>query len=1308
MPDTPALLHEFFLRATERAPDALAIDVPPGPGHPTRQQRTYAQLRDDARRVAAQLQPFAAADAIVAILLERDTCWLYAAQLGAGLAGCAYVGLEASFPDDHLRYVLGDAEARVVVTDAKGAQRLANLLPDLVRICVEHLPADPATPLPPPPWLGPDSLAYVIYTSGTTGRPKGVMIEHGSIVALVAADLAEFGLGPGDRIAQGSSPAYDSSVEEVWLALAAGATVVPLDHETVRLGPDLVPWLQRERITVLCPPPTLLRTTGCDDPAVALPELRLVYAGGEALPQDLADRWARGRRFVNGYGPTECTVTVVRGEVREGEPVAIGWPVSGSTAHVLDAELGDVAAGEAGELCIGGRSLARGYLRQPELTTGKFVVHPRHGRLYRTGDRARRGAGGALFYEGRLDAQVKLRGHRIELEEVESRLAALPGVREVACAVQGADLLVAYVVPEVADAMLDGAALASALRQQVPAHMVPGHFERIAVLPTTVGGKLDRKALPTVVREGGPALGATPGDELEAQVMAAFAAALRLERVGCDLDFFDLGGDSVRAAGVVSTLRKVPATAGLTVRDLYEQRTVQRLAMALRSHRAAAVRPVRMPLRRWPRLVSVLQAAWLLLELVVGTGVGYLACFEALPWLFAQHWLDPLMLAATLPFLWFGCRLLWVPCAVSVAVLGKWLLVGRYRAGRAPVYGLWYLRHWCVLRLVRFVPWELLQGTELQLVALRALGARIGQRVHLHRGVDLRGGGWDLLDLGDDVSVGQDAVLGLCELADGEVVFGPVRVGSGGTLEVRAGMRGHSELGAGACLTALSSLPAGSVVPAGERWDGVPARATGRVGEPPLPTVGGAMLGPVVHTLVVLAARGAAGAFAALPVLLIGWCTLAGCAGGVAATASFWLDPLDNLHGALFLLLALLLAVPTTVLVGGVWLRCSPRVPGGILRLHSFWHAVAIARTQTLDAASVWLSGTVFWPWWLRLAGARIGRRAEISTITDVLPEHLTIGDDCFLADGIYLGGARIDRGTVTVAPVQLGSRTFLGNHVVVPAGTTLPDDILLGVCTVADAQQVATGTAWFGQPPFALPRREVIEVDRRLTFEPGFVRRANRWFWELLRAALPVVPAVLVLWWWQLVVASEARGPWLWFGVVPAATALVGAAAALLVLTMKWLLLGRVAPGQHALWSCWCSRWDFLYVAWGFLARPVLEPFGGTLWLAFYLRGMGMRIGRGVVLGPGFAHVVDPDMLHFEDGATVDTMFQAHSFEDRVLKIAPVHVRAGASLGHATVVLYGSEIGAGTDVAPHSVVMKNERLPPRHSFAGVPVRPVG
>jgi acyl-coenzyme A synthetase/AMP-(fatty) acid ligase len=219
--------------------------------------------------------------------------------------------------------------------------------------------------------------------------------------------------------------------------------------------------------TVLCPPPTLLRATGCKDPLAALPELRLLYVGGEALPQELADLWATGRRMVNGYGPTECTVTVTRAEVRPGQPVTIGDAVPGSRAHVLDEDLNDVAFGEWGELCISGASLARGYLGREELTNEKFVEHALHGRIYRTGDRVRRSADGALVYDGRLDAQVKLRGHRVELGEIESRIAAMDGVRAAACTVQAGETLVAFVVSAANGAQPDFDRIRAQLRRDV-------------------------------------------------------------------------------------------------------------------------------------------------------------------------------------------------------------------------------------------------------------------------------------------------------------------------------------------------------------------------------------------------------------------------------------------------------------------------------------------------------------------------------------------------------------------------------------------------------------------------------------------------------------------------------------------------------------------------------------------------------------------------------------------------------------------------------------------------------------------------
>ena len=333
------LLHDFFERIARRWPDRVAVDVPPGNDRPARTLVTYAELDNESSALALRLRPFIHGECVVGILLPRTSAHLCTAQLAVLKAGAAYTCLDPSFPDERIREILADAGAVVLLTDRVGQARAQGCGLDslpLMDVSVALPAPSGANPTAgedgPDVWLTSASLAYVIYTSGTTGRPKGVMIEHRSIANLVASDLETFRLSPDDRVAQGSSAAYDSSVEETWLAFAAGATLVVMDEDTARLGPDLIPWLHNERITVFCPPPTLLRATGCDDPRRALPDLKLLYVGGEALPRDVADRWSLGRELVNGYGPTECTVTCLRDRVEAGLAITIGRPVSGVAA----------------------------------------------------------------------------------------------------------------------------------------------------------------------------------------------------------------------------------------------------------------------------------------------------------------------------------------------------------------------------------------------------------------------------------------------------------------------------------------------------------------------------------------------------------------------------------------------------------------------------------------------------------------------------------------------------------------------------------------------------------------------------------------------------------------------------------------------------------------------------------------------------------------------------------------------------------------------------------------------------------------
>ena len=276
-------LNAFFESACRRWPDAVALDIPPGQGRAARQTVTYRALHQRAGCLAAAIHPHVVGDdPIVAILLPRASIDAYAGPLGVLMSGAAFTAIDPSFPDERVRTILDDCRAVALVTDRAGGARARRLGVDTPQIAVPDASE----------WSGrvegggscreaeASSLAYVIYTSGTTGRPKAVMVEHRAIANLIASDVEAFGLGPGDRVGQGSSHAYDSSIEEIWLAWSAGATVVVLDDEVVRSGPDLGPWLEAERVTVLCPPPTLLRTL---EPGAGtrLRAVRLLYVGGE-------------------------------------------------------------------------------------------------------------------------------------------------------------------------------------------------------------------------------------------------------------------------------------------------------------------------------------------------------------------------------------------------------------------------------------------------------------------------------------------------------------------------------------------------------------------------------------------------------------------------------------------------------------------------------------------------------------------------------------------------------------------------------------------------------------------------------------------------------------------------------------------------------------------------------------------------------------------------------------------------------------------------------------------------------------------
>ncbi|HEX8696632.1 MAG TPA: amino acid adenylation domain-containing protein [Longimicrobium sp.] len=549
--DAPrAPFHRLFEEAAARRPEAPAIRFE-GKTIP------FAELNARANRLARRLRALGVgAETVAAVSLERSP-ELVVALLAVNKAGGAFLPVDPRYPAERRRWMLEDSGARVVLTHS-------SLLPDLpstgamviaLDAVAEELERESDANLPVE--VDPGSAAYVIFTSGSTGRPKGVVVPHLGIGNLAEAQREAFGIGPGSRVLQFASFSFDAAVAEAAHALLNGACLVMGTADALLPGPGLLGLLCAEAVTVATLPPSVLAAL----PDAELPALATVVAAGEAVGGEAARRWGAGRRFVNAYGPTETTVCATLAVDPAPDPrPAIGGPMPGATAHVLDAAMHPVPPGAPGELYVGGVGVARGYLGRPGLTAERFVPDPFSSepgaRLYRTGDRVRWREDGQLDFLGRVDEQVKVRGFRVEPGEIEAALREHPAVRDAVAAaredVAGDPRLVGYVVPA------DGAApaaeeLRAHLAARLPEPMVPGAFVVLDALPLTPSGKVDRRALPAPGRSG-PKAGRPPSTPTEEALAELWGELLGVERVGADDSFFLLGGHSLLAMRLVAAV----------------------------------------------------------------------------------------------------------------------------------------------------------------------------------------------------------------------------------------------------------------------------------------------------------------------------------------------------------------------------------------------------------------------------------------------------------------------------------------------------------------------------------------------------------------------------------------------------------------------------------------------------------------------------------------------------------------------------------------------------------------------------------
>jgi amino acid adenylation domain-containing protein len=604
LPGEP-FVHTLVRAQAKRAPDALAVSAPDG-------HLTYGELAARSNRLAHVLSIAGVGPDVPVGIFAGRSLEAVVGLLGILTAGGAYLPLDPLYPAARLAMMLADAGAPVVVAQ----EHLAAALPEhrarvvpLGAAAAGAVGQGQAGDLAVP--LLPEHVAYTLFTSGSTGRPKGVQVLHRGLAnVLLAMAAGPVALG-GRTVLSVTTLSFDIAGVEIFLPLSTGGRVVLADRETVLDGLLLAAAAEREQATLLQATPTtwrMLVESGWQGKA----DLAAI-TGGEALTDDLGERLrARVAVLWNGYGPTETAIYSIQHRVAAGRGgVSIGRPVANGSIHLLDRGLATVPIGVAGEICIGGSGIARGYAGRPDLTAERFIPDPVSGepgaRLYRTGDLASRRPDGRIDYLGRIDHQVKLRGFRIELPEIEAALESHPAVEQAVVVLDrtlgepaGDPRLVAFLAAPGPDAPAAGE-LRALLRGRLPDYMIPSLFVRLDALPLTPNGKVDRRALPLPVAapegEREPAA-AVPQSPVEEVLAGIFARVLERERIDVTDDFFDLGGHSLLATRVISRVN-ADLSVDLPVRSLFEAPTVAGLARAVAVARRGR-RPLP-PLERLPR-----------------------------------------------------------------------------------------------------------------------------------------------------------------------------------------------------------------------------------------------------------------------------------------------------------------------------------------------------------------------------------------------------------------------------------------------------------------------------------------------------------------------------------------------------------------------------------------------------------------------------------------------------------------------------------------------------------------------------------
>ncbi|TMJ01455.1 MAG: amino acid adenylation domain-containing protein [Alphaproteobacteria bacterium] len=1271
---------------------------------------SYRELDCRANQVARYLieQGIQAGDR-VGLLFEKSA-ETYIAMLAVMKVNAAYVPLDAAFPIERMRFILGDAEITAIVSMSAFSERLAALgakkvFLDSAKRAIDAKSASRLTGVP----RTFDPICYIIYTSGTTGNPKGVAIAHASICNFVRVAAELYGYAPGDRVYQGMTIAFDFSVEEIWVPLMAGATLVPARPGVSLIGDELADFLRDRAVTVLACCPTLLATIEQD-----LPKLRILLVGGEACPQNLVARWYRpGRRILNSYGPTEATVTATLTELKPDKPVTIGIPLSTYSIVILDPnEDKTVENGELGEIGIAGVGVALGYINRDELTMKKFIrdfLHIRNnpsGRIYRTGDLGRIDENGEIEYRGRIDTQVKIRGYRIELNEIEAVLLDLPQIAQAAVATfepeEGVVELVAYYALK-QGAELPRDEISHALRSKLPAYMVPAFLEELPSIPMTLSNKADHKRLPKpqLARFSSASTGYVPARTDNERILhAALCDVLRVDRVSTEHHFFDeLGANSLMMARVCAAIRKNPQMSNVSMRDIYTNPTIARLAHHLDSSIEGFVatkeEPFHVPSNLAYYTCGALQAAFYAAYALFGLWVldtGY-------DWTIAAS--GALELYARAVLFAAGSFV----ALTGISVVAKWLLIGRFKTGSIPIWSLAYFRFWVVKTMMRTSPVTVFTGTPIYNFYLRLMGAKIGRGVVItsrHGPVCV-----DLLAIGDNTILRKDTILLGYRAQSNFIHMAPVEIGANvfvgeaSIIDIDTAMGDDTQLGH------ASSLQSGQRVPEGKRYHGSPAVETISDYCPIESKEIGAFRSAFYSSLELAALF-----LVAVPAPILGyrfWEQYAAVTGGSAGVSTLSLLGLSavGFFGALVVALAAVYAIPRLCM-----LFLKPGVTYPAFGFHYLMQSI-ILRVSNSQFFCVLFGDSSVITSYMRYVGWNLNRVEQTGSNMGTNQRHdnpflCSIGSGTMVSDGLSMMNTHMSATSFQLAESRIGDNNYLGNDIFYPPGGKTGANVLLGTKTMIPIDGlVRENVGLLGSPAFEIPRMVDRDRDMNAAIDEATrrarLRQKNRY--NAVTAILFLVSrwlsvfAGLAL--WTAALASYDR-----FGVfalLAATAAMAAASIAFFVLVERASLRFRRLEPKFA--SIYDPYFWFHERHWKLSESPIAGLFTGTPFRVLLLRALGMQVGSKVF--DCSRSITERTLTEVGDYANLNEgcVLQAHSLEEGVFKSDYIRLGSGCSVGPGAFVHYGVTMGDRVVLDADSFLMKGEVLDSHTGWRGNPAK---